>query len=358
MTQNERHFRDSGPVPPAALQTPGGAGYEESISRARDAERRGDTAGALQAYESALACLDTANGEVRAADTLRYLGSIHRERGETDRAERRYRESYRMAERISYVVGMAQAANWLAVIAMGRGCLTEAAALFRNAQRMSTRSGQDRLTGAIEQNLGILANIRGDLDAAVVHYRSALNWFRTAADEAMLGLVLNNLGLLYNDLQQWEQAGCAFDEAFELAGRTGNRMLENSIEVNRAELHLGTNDLDAAHAACLRARSLAQTRADRLREAEALKFLGAIARERGAFDDANRLLEEAAGLASECDDRLLMAEVAREIGELCVRREQRDQARVAFCRALDLFRAVGARLDGQRLEERMARLVA
>jgi tetratricopeptide (TPR) repeat protein len=253
---------------------------------------------------------------------------------------------------------MAHASNWLGVITMGRGRLAEAEALFHRAGRLAGRTKNERLAGAIEQNLGILANIRGDLDAAVIHYRGTLARFRAVSDEWMLGLVLNNLGLLHTDLQEWHEAEAAFDEAFDLAARTGNAMLENAVEVNRAELGIARGDLDAAADACARARTLALLRSDRQREAEALKFQGVVARERDDTSAAARLLAEAADLADACDDRLLMAEVAREQGELLYRGGRNEEARILWSRALDLFQALGARLDYQEMESRLAALAA
>jgi tetratricopeptide (TPR) repeat protein len=174
----------------------------------------------------------------------------------------------------------------------------------------------------------------------------------------MLGLVLNNLGLLHSDLVQWTEAAAAFDEAHDLAMSTGNTMLENSVEVNRAEMFIGRQDWEAASSACARARTLAQLRNDRQREAEALKFQGIIAREQNRLEDAAWLLGEAESLAADCDDRLLMAEVARESGEMYVRFGRPEDARISFSRALDLFQALGARLDQADIEARLAGLQA
>ena len=331
--------------------------YEDWIRGARESERQGDTGAALYQYEHALATLTDRGHDSRAADVLRYLGSVYRERGEVDRAEQRYTQSYAAAEAMGYVDGMAHASNWLGVVAMGRGCLAEAEALFQRARRQAGRTHNERLTGAIEQNLGILTNIRGDLDAAVIHYRCALAQFRAVADEWMLGLVLNNLGLLHTDLRQWEEAERVFDEAFDLAVSTGNSMLENSVEVNRAELGIARGRLDYAAEACTRAKVLAQLRSDRQREAEVLKFQGVIARER-RDSIARELLTEAASLARQCDDRLLMAEVARELGELLYRDGEQEEARISWARAMDLFQSLGARLDYQEMQGRLSALAA
>jgi tetratricopeptide (TPR) repeat protein len=328
------------------------ATFDERLQRAREAERSGDSAAAIQEYGGALAALSDSPDDPRAADALRFLGSVHRERGEIDRAERRYRESYAHASRLGYRDGIAHACNWLGVIALGRGRMAEAEALFTRAGEVAEETNNQRLVGAIEQNLGILTNIRGDLAAALAHYQKALGQFAASSDGWMVGIVLNNLGLVYSDLRQWDEATAALDEAHESALRHGNWMLENSVEVNRAELHIARGEWDLARAACERARSLAQLRSDQQREAETLKFQGVIARESEAHDEAQRLLTEAEALAIECDDRLLMAEVARELGDLQHRLGRRDEARIAYARALDLFQAMGARRDYGETEDR------
>jgi tetratricopeptide (TPR) repeat protein len=303
-------------------------------------------------YEHALSALPDPEHDPRAADVLRFLGSVHRERGEVDRAERRYRESYALARGIGYQDGVAHACNWLGAIAMGRGRMAEAEALFTRAGQVARAAGNQRLVGAVEQNLGILTNIRGEFEVALAHYQSALGQFRAAGDGWMVGIVLNNLGLVHTDLRQWGRAATVFDEAQESALRHNNWMLENSVEVNRAELHIACGEWKEASAACQRARALAQLRNDRQREAEALKFQGVIAREGNALEDAQRLLTEAEALAVECDDLLLRAEVARELGDVQRQLGHRDEARVAYARALDLFQAIGARRDYRETESR------
>lgn len=326
------------------------------MERARAAEQAGDGATALQAYEAALVGLE--EKDPRTADVLRWIGTVHRNRGETQRAERRYRESLELSQRVGYLLGQAHAVNWLAVIAMGRGNLREAEATFKRARRLAKDAGEARLVGAIEQNLGILANIRGDLDSALVHYRSALNQFEASRDDEMRGLVLNNVGMLHTDLRHWDEAHRAFEQAMALARATGNPLLENAVEVNCAELYVACNEWAEATAAAERALILARHRGDRLREAEALKFRAVVERERDDVALAERDLREADHLATQGEDRLLQAEVAREIGDLFLQTGRADDARASFFRALDLFRGVGASLDARDVETRLNQLPA
>jgi tetratricopeptide (TPR) repeat protein len=331
-------------------------GFEEWWMRARESDRRGDTGAAITQYEQALSLLRADEEDHRAADVLRHLGSVYRGRGEVQRAERRYEQSFEMASRIGYINGMADAANWLGVIAMGRGDFDAAERFFADARRHALSNNHFRLVGAIDLNLGILANIRGDLNAAMAHYRSAQNQFYDRADHENLGLVMNNIGLLCADLDRFDEAARAFDEAFALARETHNLLLENAIEANRAELFIATRRFPEAASASARAKTIAQLRNDRQREAEALKFQGVIAREEDALDTAANLLTEAESLATQCEDRLLAAESARELGEVYARKQAWADARSALTRALQSFLVVGARIDWADVERRLAKL--
>jgi tetratricopeptide (TPR) repeat protein len=261
-----------------------------------------------------------------------------------------------MARRIDYVNGMADAANWRGVIAMGRGDLDNAAGFFAEARRHAMTNKHVRLTAAVDMNLGILANIRGDLNAAMQHYRSAQYQFEQRGDQENLGLVLNNIGLLFADHGRFEEAARSFDEAFRFARQTHNMLLENAIEANRAEVYIAMRRFDCAADASARAKDIARLRSDRQREAEALKFQGVIAREQELFDSAALLLAEAETLAGECQDRLLAAEIAREIGEMYARTFSFDDARIAYTRAIQAFLVLGARIEWADVERRIARL--
>jgi len=327
----------------------------EALARAQRAEEQGDDGSALHAYEEALRRARSDGSGV--AVILRRMGSIYRARGETKHAERWYRESLAEAQQTGDEEAQAQALNWLAVMAMSRGEMDEADVQFKRARRLAKRRRLERLQGAIEQNLGIIANIRGDLDGAAVHYRTALRQFRNDDDAATMGLVLNNLGMLHTDLQQWKDAKLMFDDALTLARMTGNRLLENSVHVNVAELHVAQGEWDEALDACERAHEMARARHDRHREAEVMKFRAVVARERdGDYRYAERDLLAAAALAVECQDRLLEAEVIRELGTLYQRQRNVEQARDAYERSLALFQELGAALDSSNVEGRLSTL--
>ena len=56
---------------------------ERATAEAREAEQAGDWTVSLECYESALRCLPAEGDARRAAELLRWIGSVHRERGGT-----------------------------------------------------------------------------------------------------------------------------------------------------------------------------------------------------------------------------------------------------------------------------------
>jgi tetratricopeptide (TPR) repeat protein len=120
-------------------------------------------------------------------------------------------------------------------------------------------------------------------------------------------------------------------------------------------LHTRSRRMMEAEEAFDEARVLAKQRNDVVREAEALMVRGVILRERGEYADAADDLADSAALAQAVDDRLLMAEIARETGELHRMEGRLDDARAAFGRALDFYGALGARHAREEVARRLDR---
>ena len=75
---------------------PGGS---RLVERAREAERRGDTARSLGLYDDAIEALEREQDLVVLADALRWKGTLHREQGDTEAAYRCYTQSLIQAEK-------------------------------------------------------------------------------------------------------------------------------------------------------------------------------------------------------------------------------------------------------------------
>jgi tetratricopeptide (TPR) repeat protein len=341
-----------------ALTAASGDHVARFIEAGRVAERRSNYTAALKAFERALTALGSSPLTTRHADVLRFIGTAYRERGETERAEHYYRWSLEAAEASGYMNGVAHAVNWLAVIAVRRGELSSAEEQFQIASRKAHESGDARLLGMIEQNLGVLANIRGDMDAALVRYRAALTGFRTAQDLDMMASVLNNIGVMQRDLKRWSEAEVSFDEARTIATAIGNVGVVNSVELNLAELAAAQARWQDVEKVSRRASRTAHAHHNRPREAEALRLKAMAAREGGRLSDAERFLGEANAICVDVEDRLLEAQIARDLGDVMRRQARLLEARAALSRARELFDRIGAALELTMVDQELASLPA
>lgn len=319
---------------------------------AEAAARRGDTTGSLAFYDTLLPMLAQEAGS-EWADALRRVGTLHRTRGDTGEAEWWYRRSLEESERMGYRNGVAHATNWLAVIAVRRGEMDSAQQQFHTAAELALQTQDSRLLSMIEQNLGVLASIRGDLEGALGRYESALAACRHLGDAEMLASILNNIGLLNTQLSRWSQAADAYLEAIDVAREAGLQALVNAIELNVAELDGAREKWEAVATVGRETARIARGQNSRWLEAEALRISGMSARRQGLLDEAERTLLRAAVLSSDCQDRLLEAQVSRELGETYEAAGRYTESRAAFAQALDLFRHVGAARDCAALETRM-----
>ena len=331
---------------------------ESLIEEGRAAERAGAWDEALRAYEAAFASLEPGHGAECAADLLRWIGTVFRNRGELEIATEHYEASLAVAEAASATHQLASALNCLAIVCQFRAAIDEAEQLYRRANELAQLVEDDRLAAMIAQNVGTLANTMGDFEKALEHYRSALRRFRRLDDGVAAAWVLNNMGMAHVDLGQWNSAVRAFDEAFEIADRERDTHLLGTVELNRAELHLKRGMMDEARDGCDRAFEVFRLVESQSGLGEAYKFYGVLYRETGKPGLAETHLRHAIELAVACEDRLLEAEAHNEAGLLHLRTGDNRSALERLNRAHRLFTELRANAELVDVDRRLDRLEA
>jgi len=326
------------------------------VSRARDAERRGDTARSLGLFDDAIEVLEREQDAALLADALRWKGTLHREQGETEAAYRCYTQSLIHAEKCGSISGRAHGFNCLAIIAQRRGNLLETEKLYTQAAEFAGKAGDVRLLGMIEQNRGVLFNMRGNFVAAEARYSNSLAAFERANDDEAVSWVLNNLGMLYTKLGHYQRAIETFVRGLTIAKLRGDSLVESVITLNLAEVWVATGKLDAAEKACISSLEGAQTRGDHLTIAEALKCRARIERERGAFHESIATLRIGIFEAEGLEDRLLQAEMLREFGQTSRALGNAADAQLAWREAAESFEDVGAQHEAAEINALLASL--
>jgi tetratricopeptide (TPR) repeat protein len=326
------------------------------VDRARSAEQLEQTAKALGLYDDALAEFAEDSADPYVADILRWKGTVLRERGETDGAFRCYTLSLQKATQCGSERAQAHALNCLGTISQRRCDHKETERLYGEASRLATLAGEARLLGMIEQNRGVLASMRGEYAQAAMFYTNSLNAFEQAGDAEPMSWVLNNLGILHTKIRNFGDAKSYLERGLAIAVDRSDSVVENVITLNLAEVWVGLERLDMGDRFCAAALDQAQRRGDHLTAAGALKVRAAIERQRGALDKSIATLRIALFEAEGAEDRLLHAEMLRELGEISRAVGNAGAARSAWREAVDTFQVIGASQEIAEVERQLQSL--
>ena len=280
----------------------------ELIASAKEFERAGAWDDALARYEQAFAELRHEGDAASAADLLRWIGTVRRERGELELAGEAYEASLAIAERNGLDRHLAAVLNCLGIMEHRRGHVEQAEALYTRALERAVELEDGRLAAMLDQNLGALHGLRGDLETALSWYGSALSRSELLGETPVASQALNNMGMAHLALGNLEAAGSCFERALALAEGLGDRLMVGTLELNRAELHRREGRLEAARESCEHAVELFSQLKSKLWTAEAYKFLGILHRTAVRPEQANACFAMALGLAEVAENRLLQAE--------------------------------------------------
>ncbi|HEV7388112.1 MAG TPA: tetratricopeptide repeat protein [Gemmatimonadaceae bacterium] len=312
------------------------------VGKAREAEQLEENGKALSLYDDALSEFTAESLDPFIPEVLRWKGTLLREKGETEAAFRCYTMSLDRARIIGSEAAQAHALNCLGTVAQRRCDLKETDRLYAEAANLAGRAGDSRLLGMIEQNRGVLASMRGDFAQAAAFYSNSLGAFEMACDSEPMSWVLNNLGILHTKIRNFDEAREYLERGLAIAVNRDDAVVENVIRLNLAEVWLGAGRLDLADGCCAEALDQAQRRGDHLTAAGSLKIRAAIERQRGALDKSIATLRIAIYEAEGAEDRLLHAEMLRELGEISRAVGNAGAARSAFREAVESYTVIGA----------------
>lgn len=312
------------------------------VDLARAAEKREENDKALSLFDDALSQLGEQCGEPFVADILRWKGTLLRERGDTEAAFRCYSASLDKARACDSIAHQAHALNCLGTISQRRCDHKQTERLYAEASELAVKAGEARLLGMIEQNRGVLACMRGDYAQAAIFYTNSLNAFEMARDPEPMSWVLNNLGILHTKVRNYGEAIDYLQRGLGIAMNRDDSCVRNVITLNLADAWMGLGRLDKADEFSAEALDQAQRRGDHLSAAGALRIRAAIERQWGALDKSIATLRIAIYEAEGAEDRLLHAEMLRELGEISRAVGNAGAARSALREAVDSFERIGA----------------
>jgi len=296
------------------------------IQEAQVAEQEGRRADSRVLFERALYSLKRAQDGQLATSILRWVARSHQLDGDADAALDCLDASIAIAVLGGDSGAIGQAMNAQATVHGQLGDLDQAESLNLEARARALAAGDTRLAAMTALDLGVTAQIRGDHETTLRYFRTSLGEFRSVGAPKDVLSTLISLGKLFTELERWDDAIRAFDEAVQIAEAIGDRLMRITLEVNRAELEILRGDLTSARNACEIALSLSSQTPDAFAGGEIARQLGAIAREAGELPAAEAHFERAHQIAQQRNDSLLLAETARERAELSRRQGRHRDA--------------------------------
>ena len=251
-------------------------------------------------------------------------------------------------ERSGDRAALRKAINQLGVAEIELGSLDEAERAFGRALELARADSDDLLIAHATNNMGAIANIRGRRDEALALYQLAVPAYQRLGNVAGLAQSLHNMAISFRHLGQLERAGEYARRAIGYAAECGNGPLLALAWLERAELALQSGDAALAEVGAARAADQFARIPDPIRQADALRVIGAARLTLGRFDEANDALANALDMARSHGSLLVEGETLRVLAECLVTRGDLEGARREIATAIGIFSELGA--DEQRHE--------
>src|SRR3981081_825787 len=260
----------------------------ESVDRAKLAEREGRWADACGIYELLVRNPDVHAGTRRAV--LRWLGRAYMEQGNRGAALDVLEAAVASADIVGSPPAVAQALNVIGIVSQVGGDLDQAETIYQAARSKAELAGDGALIAMIDQNLGTVAIIRGDLRGALEAFRLSQLGYQSLGLRNHEAQVLNNIGLAYMELGELGDAETAYAEAALGFEEDGDRARLLDLSVNRVQLYIRARRYDEALAQC---ESLLAVRTEEMPSWRGEEFanVGALGAQRAQFLEASEFLQ-------------------------------------------------------------------
>ena len=245
-------------------------------------------------------------------------------------------------ERSGDRAALRKAINQLGVAEIELGALDAAERVFGRALELARSDGDDLLVAHATNNMGAIANIRGQRDEALALYQLAIPAYQRLGNVAGLAQSLHNMAISFRHLGQLARASEYAQRAIGYAHECANGPLLALAWLERAELSLRSGDSALAEVGARRAAEEFAKLPDPIREADALRVVGAARLTLGQAAGAEAILDRALELARAHGSRLVEGETLRVRAECLLTRGDREAARRELATAIGIFDELGA----------------
>jgi tetratricopeptide (TPR) repeat protein len=273
----------------------------------------------ISLFQTALQKCDALGLELGKLLCLHRLSAAEREKGDLPSAFAHATQARNIILRWNYSAFLPSVLNNLGVIAYRLGLLETARQNFLAAFDAAEKHDSKRLKGAILTNLSAVAIQSGNFRQAADFLQQALAFGKTVAR-------LNNLGALHTYLRDYESALLAFREALELARQRKDISRQVLIWNNIGGLYWLQGNYEQALSCLNQASALAEQTGDLFRVAPTHLTLGLIHADMGEFERAEHHFNELLRISRQIGDRSREVGALSRLGFLRIRQKRWDEA--------------------------------
>jgi tetratricopeptide (TPR) repeat protein len=218
-------------------------------------------------------------------------------------------ETLPLVERSGDRAALRRAVNQFGAAELELGALDGAERAFGRALELGRLDGDDLVVARATNNLGLIANIRGQRGEALSLYQLAVPAYQRLGHLVGLAESHHNMAISYRDLGQLQSADDYERRAIDYAREAGGGPVLALAHLGRAELALLAGDAGLAEVAARRMADHFAAVPDQIREAEALRVVGAAAVAQEKIDIAADAVDRGLALARSYGSALLEAEL-------------------------------------------------
>jgi len=245
-------------------------------------------------------------------------------------------------ERVGDRGALRKALNQLGVAEIELGALDDAERTFGRAVELARVDRDDLVVAHATNNMGAIANIRGRRDEALTLYQLAIPAYQRMGHTIGLAQTLHNMAISYRHLGHLARADEYEQRAIGYATEAANAPLLALARLERAELSLESGDAALAEVGAQRASREFAALPDAIREADALRVVGAARLALTKYVGAEEVLARALSLAHEHGSALVEAETLRVRAAVAMARGESADARAYIDVAIGTFERLGA----------------
>lgn len=300
--------------------------------------------GGIGQFDRALETWQRLSDRQREAETLTYLGYLHRQLGDLNREAEHFERALPLWRELGDVPRQAELLNNLGAAYSRLGDTARGVSASEQAAAHFRALGDKRSEAASLNAIGhALLRVGSDLERAEEYLERSLALRRETHDRRGEGRTLNGLGRLRIRRGQSGEGIDALTRALELARETEDREAEAAAINNLTSAYFDLGEYERALEQHLEALRLTREQGDVRREAYALNNIGALYQGLGELEEAVRYFQQALEAFRRTGDRFAEAGAHDAISQTLISLDRPSEAIEHVERTLTLAREIDDR---------------